>query len=78
MNVSPYYYKFSMLQLYLIVIIICVQCGTVMSKTTDNEEKCVWFNECGPDPTPGRNSKTLNCYYDGEPGKTDTKIYIHY
>lgn len=68
MNVLTYYYNFSASQLYLIVILICISSGTVTSKRTDNEEKCIWFDECGPDPTPGRNSKTLNCYYDGEPG----------
>lgn len=69
MNASTYYYNFSPSQLCLIVILICIRGGTVVSKITDNEEKCIWFDECGPDPTPGRTSKTLNCYYDGEPGK---------
>ena len=46
----------------------------VIAKKIENEEKCIWFDECGPDPTPKRGYHTLNCAYNGEPGK----IYICY
>ena len=54
---------------FLILPLVLIPNLTVMSKRVNDEEKCVWFDECGPDPTPGRGSKTLNCFYDGEPGK---------
>ena len=40
-----------------------------IAKKIENEEKCIWFDECGPDPTPKRGYHTLNCAYNGEPGK---------
>ena len=54
--------------IFLIAAIISIPNQNVLSKRVNDEEKCVWFDECGPDPTPGRGSKTLNCFYDGEPG----------
>ena len=69
MNVFIYLNRLFMSQLYFNVMLIFVQSGVVIGKTTNNDEKCIWFDECGPDPTPGRNSKMLNCYYDGQPGK---------
>ena len=54
--------------IFLIAVIILIPNQNVLSKRVNDEEKCVWFDECGPDPTPGRGSKTLNCLYDGEPG----------
>ena len=54
--------------IFLIAFIISIPNQNVLSKRIKDEEKCVWFDECGPDPTPGRSSKTLNCFYDGEPG----------
>ena len=53
---------------FLIALLILIPNLTVLSKRVNDEEKCVWFDECGPDPTTGRGSKTLNCFYDGEPG----------
>ena len=61
--------KLSIRYLGFLVIILSMKNVEVISKKTDNEEKCIWFDECGPDPTPRRSSKTLNCAYDGEPGK---------
>ena len=66
------YCKFFSRFLGFLVILLSIQNIEVVSKNTDNEEKCIWFDECGPDPTPGRSSKTLNCAYDGPPGR-----YIH-
>ena len=57
-----------------IVIFLSVTNEVVLSKKTENEEKCIWFDECGSDPSPGRGSKTLNCVYNGEPGKAHKYI----
>ena len=54
--------------IFLIAVIISIPNLAVLSKRVNDEEQCVWFDECGPDPTPGRGSKTLNCAYNGEPG----------
>ena len=51
-----------------VIILLLYRIDIAFAKKTENEEKCIWFDECGPDPTPGRGSKTLNCAYNGEPG----------
>ena len=61
--------KCSLRYLGILAILVSMKNVQVISKKTDNEEKCIWFDECGPDPTPGRSSKTLNCVYNGEPGR---------
>ena len=50
------------------ILLLLHRIDIAFAKKTENEEKCIWFDECGPDPTPGRGSKTLNCAYNGEPG----------
>ena len=54
---------------YVVILLTLHGINIAISKKNENEEKCIWFDECGPDPTPGRGSKILNCVYNGEPGR---------
>ena len=58
----------------VVLLLSIYNTNLVFSKKTENEEKCIWFDECGPDPTPGRGSKILNCVYNGEPGRNEIII----
>ena len=62
---------------FFVILILVDRLDIAYAKKTENEEKCIWFDECGPDPTPGRGSKTLNCAYNGEPG-TSRKFLISF
>ena len=46
------------------------------AKSTENEDRCIWFEQCGTDPTPGRNGRILNCHYEGKPGKSNMKFNV--
>ncbi len=48
-------------------VAVAVLCAAVNADSAG----CVWYDECGKDPSDGR---TLNCRYDGQPGQANAQL----